>query len=357
VTSQSRLERGTGRDVDRGTPARGTRQVSAILPSGRTIWLEIDRPLAPASALPPVMQMAERSFDRRRADGDVLARAIARLSASIADGAERIERERMAHARTLARRIAGGDNAVDGRLATAREALETRLDKQLQIDRENVRRLFRRDRWDKILLATSLPLFAAYGQPGQLLGGNNLTLTLLLIIWLAGDHVVETLFGTSRAKSPYAVPDADAWSYLAPIGNALAAWWLLGGRQHERFVTGITTVRLGSTRLHDEGGTQFLRYHTQVKLVGRVGEDHFEDFETFSDVPAVATIGGVRLTSEAAGLDPRVDRLRARVDEGVLKLSFRIVFGSPPSLVPSNLGDVDVAWMVDTEPPAASAGS
>ena len=74
-------------------------------------------------------------------------------------------------------------------------------------------------------------------------GANNLTLTLSLLIWLVGDEIVDALFGSEEA-SPYPLRDTDAWSYLAPIGNLLAGWWLLGDRQHERFITGFTGFKL-----------------------------------------------------------------------------------------------------------------
>ena len=86
-------------------------------------------------------------------------------------------------------------------MSKAREEFRAKLEKQLEVDRENVRRLKRRDLWDKILIASSLPLFAAYGQRASPFSVNNLTLTLSLLIFLAGDHVVEALFGAGGAKT------------------------------------------------------------------------------------------------------------------------------------------------------------
>jgi hypothetical protein len=256
----------------------------------------------------------------------------------------------------LRRRIDAADNALGRRLSNAREEFRTRLDKQLQVDRENARRLRRRDFWDKILIASSLPLFAAYGQPGNAFGVNNLTLTLSLLVWLVGDHVVEAVFGSRTRKSPYVLHDADAWSYIAPLANVLAAWWLLDDRQHERFVTGITTVKLEKREVHmPPSGPAFYRYRADVALKDLIGKDHFPDFETFKAVPAVATIRGVRLSPEGRVIDPRIERLAARVDAGLLTLSFRAVPQAAPSLAfPTVLGEIDIAWMVDTDKPSIS---
>jgi hypothetical protein len=332
--------------------ARDARQLTAILPNGRTIWLRVDPPLAPRAAADHVARLAERLIDRRDAASAAQRRATARLSARIDADVRVLSYAELARTRALRRRLAAGDLKLDVRLSKARDDFHGRIEKQIAIDRENVRRLRRRDFWDKILLASSLPLFAAYGQRSSPFGTNNLTLTLLLLIFLAGDSVVEALFG-SEQKSKYAVSDADAWSYLAPIGNVLGAWWLLSDRQHQRFVTGVTTVRLEKKPLQ---GTHY-RYRVTVPLRDRIGKDHFEDFETFAGVPAVAAIGGLRFTPEAQGMNPRVEPLEARVVAGELKLTVRVAPQlPPPPLPPTELGEIDVAWMIDTDKPAEQNG-
>jgi hypothetical protein len=335
--------------------ARDARQLTAILPNGRTIWLRVDPPLAPRAAADHVARLAERIIDRRDAASAAQRRATARLSARIDADLRVLSYAHLARTRALRRRLAAGDMKLDARLSKARDDFHSRLEKQLEIDRENVRRLRRRDFWDKILLASSLPLFAAYGQRSSPFAANNLTLTLLLLIFLAGDSVVEALFG-SEQKSKYAVADADAWSYLAPIGNVLGAWWLLSDRQHQRFVTGITTVRLEKKPPRDENGVLLYRYRAAVPLRDRIATDHFEDFKTFKGVPAVATIGRVGFKPDARNLNPRVEPLEAKVVEGELRLTVRVVPQLLPSLMPTELGEIDVAWMVDTDKPRERNG-
>jgi hypothetical protein len=344
-------ERRSDDDDHHGAPPRGARQLTAILPNGRTLWLRVASPLAPAATVSQIAQLAETIAERDHVATVAHASAFDRLSRTVTDDTERIAQGRLEQAKALRRRIVDADHKVDVRLEKAREDFRARLDRQMQIDRESVRRLGRRDLWDKILIGSALPLFTAYGERDNPFGTNNLTLTASLLIFLAGHQVVEALFGSDAAKSPYALDDADAWSYLAPLANLLAGWWLLSDRQHQRFVTGMTTVNIRSHDAND--GTVFYRGRANVDLATRIGKDHFADFVGFTDVPAVASIGGVRWSPEAAAIDPRIEGVSARVDAGILKLAVRAVpqipAAGPP---PSALGDVDLAWMVDTNEPS-----
>ena len=337
---------------------RGARQITALLPNGRTVWFRTAEPLAQESSLHRLAQIAERASDRHEAGHLYHTGAIRRLSTSIAADSSWVDARQLRRARRLRRQILAADQRLDLRLPKARDELRKRLDEQLKVDEENVRRLRRRDMWDKILIAASLPLFSAYGQRGNLLGSHNLTLVASLLIWLMGDHVVEAVFGP-KSKSRYAMDDADAWSYLAPIGSVLAGWWLLGDRQHQRFVTGVTAVAAAddNARTLASGGLLY-RCSVRVDLRERIGPDHVADFEGFTGVPAVATLGALRFSTVAQGLDPRVERLSARVNQGVLNIRFRVVTSkTPPGAPPDSLGDLDVAWMVDTRKPAAATPS
>src|SRR5260221_11629665 len=105
VTSKSRFARDARRFRDgdhRGAP-QDARQLTAILPNGRTIWLQVDRPLAPAASLDHVAVLTERAVERRQAEIAAQAAASRRLSALIETGAEQRERERLARARVVRR--------------------------------------------------------------------------------------------------------------------------------------------------------------------------------------------------------------------------------------------------------------
>ena len=332
-------------------PREGDREVAAILPNGRTVWLHVARPLASAGAMNHVARLASAESGRRRAEIAAQASAIERLSTAVVAKTDEVGRARLARIHGLTRRIAAGDRRLDARLRKARAELQSRFRKQVEIDRENLRRLRRRGAWDQILLATALPLFVAYGDRTNPLGVNNLTLALLLLVWLAGDQVVEAVFGSGTSKSPYALPDADAWSYIAPAANVLTAWWLLSDKQHERFITGVTTVAMTLDDPRADAGGVSYRAHVRVPLRDRMGADRYADFETFTGVAAVATNGSLRLSTAGRIANAQPQAPKARVESGTLRLSLRVNalgVALPPA---SSLGEIDIAWMVDTDKP------
>jgi hypothetical protein len=343
------FERRPRGDVGRGAPSRGARTLTAILPSGRVV--RVDRPLAPAAAVNHLAQVAEHAARWRRAATESQSAAIERLSRTIAADVERIGETRLDRARALRRRIVAGDNRLDRRRAQAANQYRSRVEGQLKVERETVRRLRRRDLWDKILIATAFPLFASYGEPGRPFGANNVTLALSLLIWLVGDEIVDALFGSAEA-SPYPLSDTDAWSYIAPIGNLLAGWWLLNDLQHERFIAGRVAVPTGSFELLDAppaSPERVYEYVVEVELAGRVGSEHFLDFQSFTGVPAVASIGSIRWSDAGVAAHARVGGLRANVDQGMLVLTFTAIADAPVvSPPPSVLGALEVAWVVDT---------
>lgn len=346
-------------DDRRGRAPQGARRLTAFLPNGRMLWLRVDVPLAPAASVTHLAQVAENGVERRASSAIAQRDAIDRLAQTVQDDVERLERERAARAAVLRRKLVAADVRLDERLTKARDQLRARVDKQLKIDRESVQRLRRRDLWDQILVATALPLFAAYGQRTSPFASHNLTLVVSLLISLAGDLVIEKIFGTERA-SPYAVRDADIWSYLAPLTYAVSGWWLLSDRQHSRFITGVTPVTLKRMRPVGRGVRAPYRYGgtVDVDLKQLVAPDHLADFKTFTKIPALATVrGALRWQPKTTRLAARVTRVAANVKEAKLKLSLKAIAqrslrsrqAYPPELT------VDIAWMVDTDKPTTLA--
>jgi hypothetical protein len=360
VSGDSRADLGerSGGWNGRGADAQGARDIAAILPNGRTVWLRVDRPLAPAATADRLAQTVEHRARWGRAAARAQSEAIARLARTVAEGADRLEQERVDRRRALRRRVFVGDDTVDRKLAKAAAEHRTRIEKQMRIERENVRRLERRDLWNKILIASAFPLFAAFGQPGNPFGANNLTLLVSLLIWMVGDEIVDALFGNTQ-ESPYLVRDADAWTYIAPIGNLLAGWWLLGDQQHERFVANHTSIPADSFEAEPNSGVpgEFIyRYSVTFKLTDFIAPSHFPDFETFKGVPVVASIESIRFLATAGSA--RVDALTARVHDGKLTITVTVLApdpGTPPTdPIPTVIETLDVAWMVDTAKPPAS---
>jgi hypothetical protein len=365
VTSDSPLDRHERRfdgDFRREAPPRGTRTLNAILPNRRTVWLRVETPLAPAAELRRVADLAQHGGRWQRAGTKANRDSIRRLAQQLVDDARKLTESRLDRAERWRDRIVARHHTADRRLAKAAAEHRARIASQIEIERETVRRMRRRDLWDKILIATSLPLFAAYGQRGKPFGVNNLTLLISLLIWLVGDEVADTLFRSSE-KSPYPLRDTDAWSYIAPVGNLLGGWWLMSGLQHERFVAGFTREFApdGPPTKTAEGYIQHI-YVSEVPLADIVAAEHFEDFQTFKDVPAVATIRTARLTAPNAAIEGVTATVNdvapgfvTRGKPGILTLKVTIVAPDPGVVpIPPVLDALEVAWMVDTQDPELS---
>jgi hypothetical protein len=350
---ESRLRGDTGS----GTPYRGVRSLAAILPNGRIVWLKVDSALAPVRALGNLGQLADYTARWRNASLQSQREAIVRLSRTIASDTERTLDARIARTGATRRRIVASNRRLDRKLAKAREKHLAGVEKQLRIERESVARLGRRDLWDKLLVLSSLPLFAAYGQSGAPLSANNVALLLTLLVFLVGDQIVDALFGSGES-SPYPVRDADAWTYLAPAANLLAGWWLLSDRQNERFVAGRTLfpVERFDRAVHPILPLQLqYRYVGEIDLLRVVALDHQDDFKTFAGVPAVATISSVALSAAGAANGARVEGLTAKVTGGTLTIT--VTAAADVAVVPSVLDVLEVAWMVDTQEPSTSAST
>ena len=359
--SEGRRSPGVGHP---GTRSRGVRSLAAILPNGRVVWLRVEPSPAAAEAVAELARRAERSAARHSQAVRSLRRDFVRLSASIARDADRLGRDRLERAGAVRRRAFLAQRARERKVSTELEAYRTRLARQIRLERDALRRLRHRDLWDAIVLASALPLFAAYGERGRPLGVHNLTLTASLLIWLVGDEIVDALFGTA-APSDQPLRDTDIWSYLAPLGNLLAGWWLLGGRQHERFLSRTTAMAVteapapeedGFTAISDPaapGGPEIrYEFHMRVDASSLVGDDYRPDFQGFDLVPVVATVESVSLTGAVPGAS--VTSHSAVIEHGSLDLTVTVVGPDPrmpPAIgpVPVAIKSLDVAWVMDTQ--------
>jgi hypothetical protein len=350
------LERRPGEDVP-GAPTRGSQHLSALLPNGHSVWLKVDTPFATSARVERLARLTERLHGRRHLYARAQGFALGHLADTLDHRARRLSRARLKRARKLRRRMVAAHRKTDTRLSKAAAQFQARIQKQLAVDRENVRRLRRRELWDTALLITMFPLFAAYGQRGRPFGANNLALTLAGLIWLVGEEVVEAIFGSHDPVAPHAIRDADIWSYIAPFGNLLAGWWLLDDFQHERFVTGRTAVPPQWVQADVVGADIVYRFSGRIDLSPQIASALIADFELFAGVPAVASLGAVTPTADGLASATRVTSLTARVDGRYLLLEVQAVGQDiralPTDPIPQVLEALDVAWMVDTQKPEA----
>jgi hypothetical protein len=350
------LERRPGEEIP-GAPTRGRQSLSALLPNGHTVWLRVDTPFATSARLERLALLARRLHGRRALHLHAQGFALGHVADTFEGRALRLSRTQVRRARRLRRRMLAAYRKTDARLSKAAARFQARVEKQLAIDRENVRRLRRRELWDMALLVTMFPLFAAYGQRGRPFGANNLALTLAGLIWLVGEEVVEAIFGSHDPVAPHAIRDADIWSYIAPIGNLLAGWWLLDDFQHERFVTGRTALPPQWVQADVVGANIEYRFSGRIDLSPQIASALIADFEVFAGVPAVASLATVTPTADGLASATHVTSLTARVDGRYLLLEVQAAGQDlrplPTDPIPQVLEALDVAWMVDTQKPEA----
>jgi hypothetical protein len=171
--------------------------------------------------------------------------------------------------------------------------------------------------WNSVLLATSAPFFAAYGDRAKPFSQNNLILTGSLLGWLVVDEIIDAFAGNSGALKGL----ASLWSYLAPIGNGATAFFLLDNKQHERFVSGVTEIPVGAPGV------------VTVSLTdGLIAKSAVDDFKKEKH----AVVATLLDPASAAGT---VNELRATVNDGNLTLII------DPGLTVA----AKVAWIVDTK--------
>ena len=342
-------------------PGGGSGTVAALLPNGRVVWLQVAPPLSSVLSVHQVARLAESSAERRQAATRSVSTSIESLSTAIARDSERLTDQRVKRGAAARRRLAATYGGVDRRLSKQARVYDAALERQRDVASETARRLNTRSIWDTILLASSVPLFTAYGERARPFGPHNLTLLLSQLVWLVGDEFVDAMFG-SEHESPYPIEAPDTWSYIAPFGNLLAGWWLLDGRQHERFVTGRSPLNVGAVvTAQIPATTRFLyRFSAEIDLTRVLASEHAPDFIGFANVPAVASVASARWTINAAPQNATITGVSATVIAGLLLLEVtaeaeQMADGGGGFIAPPILTALDVAWMVDAVPAVAGA--
>jgi hypothetical protein len=345
----------------RAPRSRGARTVSALLPNGRTAWLTIDPVIAPVDEVNRLATALQRIDARHALNARAESAAITSLARKTAKDMERVEAARVASEKKLRKRLASGDAKVrkQADVAIAKDRVAT--SKDWKAVHALVHRMRRRSVWDHIVVASAAPLFATFGQRGNPLAINNITLFISLLVWLVGDEINDVLSGPPRERGAGPFRELDIWSYLAPVGNVLTGWWLLDGTQRERFVTGreddFVVFHPPLFALASAGTRRRVKstYVAQIDLATHVAAGHIDDFRSYSNVPAIATVTEATLRPELQGDAFTIQSVATHVDAGILTITVVALVG------PSRFGltardhafsTLAVAWAVDTKSPS-----
>jgi hypothetical protein len=212
---------------------------------------------------------------------------------------------------------------------------------------------------------SALPLFALYGRRNL---QHNLTLLVLLLIWLLGDEVTDLLSSQTDAD---AVGESRSawWLYAAPIANVWAGWWLLHESQHEPMITGMAAeferlpeelfARRGVAPVQDSlelvpntlvsrrpGRRHIETYAATVDLAAYVAPGFELDLRGLAEPPALATLSSVSWSAAALRHGPRMESLAARVEAGKLQLTLEVSASRRAGRGVPLIENVCVAWLV-----------
>jgi hypothetical protein len=303
------------RSIQPGGPAKvysvgnlqGAGVVTAILPNGRRSRMRIVPTVAPISEVNRLRSVVLVNEKRQAVATAKNSRAIARLATAQAAAVKRLTAQQVKSDKEISKRIIDGHNRLDKRIAKELTGNGT-LDRHGKRIMRALKQQRQRSIWNGVLLATSAPFFAAYGDRAKPFSKNNLILTGSLLGWMLGDELIDQFTGKGGALKG----GANYWSYLAPIGNGATAYFLLDDKQHERFISGVTTLTAAST--------------PTVDLTKLVAPDAVDDFKK-SDHVVMATLADS--AAAPAGLS-------AEITDGILTFT-------------GTAGD-EVMWIVDTYP-------
>ncbi len=319
---------------------RGARALVALLPNGHSVWLKLQSAHASVRDIDRITETIDHEIWRRSQALNDNETSVGRLARDFRLDLSRLNRARRREDRQLRDRIAAGDAKMDRRIADALLPAMRQVMSFRNKQKAKLRQRERRELWNQLVLVSALLLTAAYGQRGSLFSEHNLVIALSLGVWLFGDEVADALAGKPATKKG-SIKGLDVWSYTAPFANLLTGWWLLGGRQHERLITG--TAR-DFKALEDIPGI----FYATVDLSAYIAPEHRRAFQAFQNVPAVATIRSVVFEDEAVK-PPLVSLLRAAVLRELNNHLLIIVRG--PSRR-TRLKKLEVAWSVDTRKPS-----
>ncbi|PYQ54933.1 MAG: hypothetical protein DMF78_03965 [Acidobacteria bacterium] len=299
---------------------RGAGVVTAVLPNGRRSQMRIIPTLAPVGEVNRLRSVVISNERRQAVATRYNARAIASLSAAQVSAVKKLTDQQVKSDKDLSKRIVQGDNRLDRRISKELSGGTGILDKHSKRMMRVLRRHRQRSLWNGVLLATSAPFFAAYGDPENPFSRNNLILTGSLLGWLTLDELVDSFSG----KSSVMKGGATLWSYLAPVGNGATAYFLLRNKQHTRFLAGVNEIADPATSV-------------KIPLTtGAIAKSSVDDFNNQKHVAVVTAVSGT-------GAKPTT--VFAEVANGMVTLTIDPAPGAGKKTT--------LAWMVDTRPAAA----
>lgn len=326
INKKLRAVRGRGRVFfPRISKVRGTGYVTAILPNGRKTKMMFKPSLATRTDVNRLTRQIRTNGVKQARAIRVQGKNIKLLKSAQSSAIKSLTAQQLKAGKLLTKQIADGDKNLDKRITKLVSAQKKSGRRQDQKMLRQVRQQQKRSTWNTALVASAIPLFAAYGDRAVGEKANPLTKKNLLIAgstagWLFADDLISryVMRGSKKWRSA-----GNVWNVVAPFMNCGMVYYFMKDKQHERFVTGVAQVK-------------GIAENSPVDIP--VGTDH--KFDTFDNPPVVATIMSTD-NDEVVGV-------KARVEKGKLYLTLK---GDSAKALSKNSGAM-VAWQVDTLNPA-----
>jgi hypothetical protein len=305
------------------SPIQGDGVVTATLANGRSARMSFRPKLAPLGEVNRLRQQLAFNDKQQATALATQRRAIANLAMAQAAAVKKLTDQQVKSDKDLGERIVQSYNKLDKRISSELNGSKGVVEKNNKRIIKWMKQQRRRQLLNNVLITSALPLYAAYGDRSDPFSRDNLILTASLGGWLLADEFIGGMSNGKRSKALNTA--ANAWSWLAPVGNFATVQFLLKDRQHERFVTSVNT---------------FNGPATTADASIPIAKDSVADFAgTAGQVPVVATVVTGRPDTQ----------VRARVNAAAAPTP-TVTLEFEPALLAGE--SVTVAWMVDTQPAA-----
>ncbi len=217
---------------------RGSGVVTAQLPNGRRTKMKITPALASLRSVNRLSARINANNRRQHKINASTSRSVKKLASAQSAAIKKLTATQVKSAKMLSGRIVKGDNRLQKAISKQSRSTKSVLAKHRRKTAAMLNRNRQRAIWNGILLATTMPMFAAYGSRETPFSRKNMTITASLLGWMLVDEYVLDQFMSKGKNAKTWGRIGSGWSLVAPVGNALTVYLLMRNQQHLRFMTG-----------------------------------------------------------------------------------------------------------------------
>jgi hypothetical protein len=224
--------------------ARGTGYVTAILPNGRRTKMMFKPSLATRTDVNRLTRQISAVGVKQARAIRVQDKNIKLLKSAQTTAVKSLTAQQLKSTKLLTKQITDGDKNLDKRITKLVSNQKKTGHKQDVKMLGQIRQQQKRSTWNTALVASAIPLFAAYGD--RAIGDNanpitakNAFIAGSTVFFLFADDLLNHFMKRGGKKWR---TGASIWNIAAPFANWGVVWLFMKNRQHHRFITGLTDV-------------------------------------------------------------------------------------------------------------------